>query len=374
LVKIIFCKKANPCGANQIYELRSECPKSCLYLQGLPDCGLKKPIEGCYCKTGYVYDAQGNCVLSSACGCLLPDGTGIINVGQKVTNLDCTVAYSCTAVGKQATVEPLSLGCGPNAICTVANNQPACQCISGFYGDGFSCSNIQPPIVLSKLTLMNHWPMNNLNDIVSNANLFDGTGYSFVPDRFGVANSTIYFNKGFLKVPEGIYFNGDFTITAWINVKSLGTYFRILDFGNGQYNDNVLLGFFENSARIYGEILIGQATVGSRVIAPTTSVINLNEWYHVAFTVIGTQGTLYINGIKAIDAAVKAPSNIIRKSNFIGKSNWPDQNANAIYDDIKIYKGGMSADKVLEDYNNGKAITSSYTKRYFDSLFDILIF
>jgi hypothetical protein len=122
-----------------VYELRAECPKTCINLNGAPDCGLKKPIEGCYCKTGFVLDSQGNCIAAANCGCLTPDGTSVINVGQQVTSLDCTVVYSCSVAGKIATMTSIN-PCGQNAVCTIVNNQPVCTCKPGFFGvNGVNC-------------------------------------------------------------------------------------------------------------------------------------------------------------------------------------------------------------------------------------------
>jgi hypothetical protein len=81
--------------------------------------------------------------------------------------------------------------------------------------------------------------MSNLSDVVGGANLYGGSNYSFTFDRFCSANSAIYFNKGYLQVPEGVYFSGDFTVTAWIYLKSYQSYSRIFDFGNGRISDNV---------------------------------------------------------------------------------------------------------------------------------------
>ena len=78
---------------------------------------------------------------------------------------------------------------------------------------------------------MNYWPMSNQSDVVGGANLFGRSSYSFVPDRFCSANSAIYFNKGYLQVPEGVYFSGDFTFTAWVYLKSYQPWSRIFDFG-----------------------------------------------------------------------------------------------------------------------------------------------
>ena len=55
--------------------------------------------------------------------------------------------------------------------------------------------------------------MNNLSDLISRANLYNG---SYVPKRFNVSNSAINFNHDYLQVPTGIYFSGYFTFIAWI--------------------------------------------------------------------------------------------------------------------------------------------------------------
>ena len=63
-----------------MYDVRAECPKTCLNPTGAYDCGILKPIEGCYCNDGYVYDGSGNCILNTTCGCALPDNSAIVSV------------------------------------------------------------------------------------------------------------------------------------------------------------------------------------------------------------------------------------------------------------------------------------------------------
>ena len=67
--------------------------------------------------------------------------------------------------------------------------------------------------------LSNFWPMNNLSDIIGGANLYEGFSYSYAPDRFCLPNEAIYFDSGYLQVPQGIYFSDDFTFTVWIYLK-----------------------------------------------------------------------------------------------------------------------------------------------------------
>jgi len=81
--------------------------------------------------------------------------------------------------------------------------------------------------------------MSNLSDVVGGANLYNGYSYSYTYDRLCSANSAIYFNKGYLQVPSGVYFYGDFNVTAWIYLKSYQSYSRVIDFGNGQAVENI---------------------------------------------------------------------------------------------------------------------------------------
>jgi hypothetical protein len=114
--------------------------------------------------------------------------------------------------------------------------------------------------------------MSNLSDVVGGADLFGGTSYSFVPDRFCSPNSAIYFNKGYLQVPAGVYFSGDFTFTAWVYLKSYQPWSRIFDFGNGSPSDNVYFSIIESSSQMQAVIADGS----SRLSVQTSSIINLN--------------------------------------------------------------------------------------------------
>ena len=194
--------------------------------------------------------------------------------------------------------------------------------------------------------------MNNLSDVLGGANLFGGLSYSFVPDRFCSLNSAIYFNHGYLKVPVGVYFSGDFTVTAWIYLKSYQYYSRIIDFGNGQASANIVFSMFTNSLTLFGRIYNYSST--SHVLS-TSPIINVNQWYFISFVLSGTTGYIYVNGSQVANGTLSSPNNITRKINYIGKSNWAsDSNADAIYDEIKIFKGALSSTDILNEY-----ITSS---------------
>ena len=195
--------------------------------------------------------------------------------------------------------------------------------------------------------------MNDLIDLIGGANLSNGSNYSFVTDRFCSSDSAIYFNKGYLQVPSGVYFSGDFTVTAWINFNSYQSYSRIIDFGNGKNNENII--FSMNAA---GSYLLGEIYSGSSVRSLDSNFrINLSQWYFVTFVLNGRRGYIYLNGNQIESNQLSVPNNITRTSNYIGKSNSGDTNADAIYDDIKIFKRALSSNEIMNEYsissNNG---------------------
>jgi hypothetical protein len=85
----------------------------------------------------------------------------------------------------------------------------------------------------------------------------------------------------------------------------------------------------------------------------TPPIINLNQWYFISFVLNGTTGYIYVNGKQVVIGPLQIPNNEIRTNNYIGKSNSVhDSNADAIYDEIKIFKGALSSNDILNEYKN----------------------
>ena len=60
-------------------------------------------------------------------------------------------------------------------------------------------------------SLINYWPIvNNSNDLIGNAHMYDGINVSLTADRFNNSNSALDIANGYLKLPPGVYFNGNF--------------------------------------------------------------------------------------------------------------------------------------------------------------------
>ena len=191
--------------------------------------------------------------------------------------------------------------------------------------------------------LLNYWPMNNLSDIVGGKDLFEGVNYLFTNDRFNNANSSIHFNNGFLKVPTGCYFSGDFSVVAWVKLNSNNPYQRLFDFANGPDMDNVVLDFTSNREMI-------AFIAGSNAVIAYNYFLELGAWYHLGFVIQGTTGYFYVNTTEIKRSSFSAAPNVTRTKNFIGRSNYEDTDANATYDDIKIYEGVLTQTEIHNEF------------------------
>jgi len=212
--------------------------------------------------------------------------------------------------------------------------------------------------------LLNSWSFNgDYNDSVGGANLKNGLNYGLTSDRFGNPNSALNLNYGYMSIPPGIYFNGTFTITAWVYVKNrvnLNDWLTIVYFGTG-YNDwtNSVFTVFNGGDNNY--ILKSAGPANPQINDPNGNLIrqrfSIGVWMHTAFTLDSNlQAKNYINGIQSnlIDLPKSFPQSMNRPNSYIGKSDLvfspPLSNANAIYDDIKIYLGAMDSASVMNDY------------------------
>lgn len=198
--------------------------------------------------------------------------------------------------------------------------------------------------------------MSSLTDAVGGVNLFNGRNYEFRQNRFCTRNSAIYFNNGYLQVPPGVYFSGDFTLIAWIKLNSYVNYQRILDFGNGKSpKDNIYFGFDGTS----GNLIVETSISDENKLLTVSSSLELNQWYHIAFVLRGNTTYVYLNGSIVGSRDQHRPRNVTRNNNYIGKSwNSNDSYADATISDLKIFQEGMQPTDIKEDYttssNDGK--------------------
>lgn len=205
--------------------------------------------------------------------------------------------------------------------------------------------------------MRNYWPLNqNFKDKAGSADFYNCINASPAEDRFNIPYSAIYFNVGACQVKPDVYFNGNFSILAWVKVLQIFHGHTLLDFNNGPTKDQV---FFYLSDQSSSQPVFQNYNDPVNASDSTSSRYSLDkyQWYHVAVVYGSLQVKIYINGknndyvnTPYISNIVSKPSDVIRNNCFIGRTIWNLQYANAYFDDIKIYNRSLSYVEILNDY------------------------
>jgi len=152
-------------------------------------------------------------------------------------------------------------------------------------------------------------------------------------------------NGEYINLPNGIVSGlHDFTISAWVNPSANSAWSRVFDFGTGTSNY-----MFLTLSAGGGPLRFAIATTGNgaeqQINGPGT--LPLNTWSHVAVTLSGQTGTLYVNGQPvATNAAMTLNPAALGSTNqnWIGRSQFAaDPNLAATVDDFQIYDHALSA-------------------------------
>ena len=112
------------------------------------------------------------------------------------------------------------------------------------------------------------------------------------------------------------------TFAAWVKWRGGADWQRIFDFGTDTTNYLLL------TPRAYGGMMRFAITTNSNNAEQqinALAALPTNSWVHVAVTLDGTNGLLYLDGtpVATNSALTFRPWQILAKSNYVGKSQWP---------------------------------------------------
>jgi hypothetical protein len=151
----------------------------------------------------------------------------------------------------------------------------------------------------------------------------------------------------YVSLPSGIVSGlTNFTISAWVNPAATSTWSRVFDFGTGT-TANMFLTVNAGSAPRFA---ITTSGAGGEQRLSGTSALPLNAWTHLAVTLNGNTGTLYVNGnaVATNTGITLRPSNLgTTTQNWLGRSEYSaDPFLNATVDDVHIYNRALSTSEV----------------------------
>src|SRR6266487_149937 len=174
---------------------------------------------------------------------------------------------------------------------------------------------------------------------------------SWVAGKFGNAVK-LSGTAQYVVLPTGIV-NGltDFTIACWVNPAAITTWSRIFDFGTGTSHYM----FLTVSAGAGPRFAITASGGGGEQQINQSGALPTNQWTHVAVTLAGNTGTLYVNGaqVAANTGMTLTPSSLgATGNNWIGRSQYGDPDLNAAVDEFQIYDRALSGAEI-------QALTSS---------------
>ena len=155
-------------------------------------------------------------------------------------------------------------------------------------------------------------------------------------------------NNEYVNLPSGVAQGlHDFTISAWVNPSANTAWSRVFDFGTGT-GDYMFLTLNAGGGPI--RFAITTSGAGGEQQINGTSELPLNTWSHVAVTLSGTTGTLYVNGTAAgtnTDMTL-TPSDLgDTTQDWIGRSQYPaDPYLDGTIDDFQIYDSALSPGQI----------------------------
>jgi len=158
-------------------------------------------------------------------------------------------------------------------------------------------------------------------------------------------------------------FSNGLTLCAFCYPTAVSNWGRIIDFGLGQDNENLLLGRYSNSNNFFFEVRNNINT--QRLTYSANNEFTANKLHYISGVLdggspgSGTTGRIYYNGnlISSLyTGSFVVPSTVNRTSNYIARSNWA---ADAYYQgsiySVQIYNRALSAAEILQNYNAMKA-------------------
>jgi hypothetical protein len=178
----------------------------------------------------------------------------------------------------------------------------------------------------------------------AHATLLGGAGWG--AGRQGGSAVSMEGNAGYVALPSGVVSTlGDFTIAVWVHWNRAVANARIFDFG---FNDVTYMALVpsHSSGGMRFMVTMASSWAGEQAVN-TSQPLATGRWVHVAVTLHGTVGTIYVDGTVAgsADGILLAPWQLgASPRNWLGRSQYEaDPGFDGRMQDLRIYSGALSA-------------------------------
>jgi hypothetical protein len=153
----------------------------------------------------------------------------------------------------------------------------------------------------------------------------------------------------YVTLPSGVASSKDITVSAWVKWNGGNAWQRIFDFGNDMSSYMFLTPSSADNTLRFAITTSGNANEQMLDTAP----LPIGQWTHLALTLSGNTGVLYVDGAPRVAGIIPLnPSDINSTFNYIGKSQWPDPFFSGMIDDFRIYNYALDQSQIASLYHN----------------------
>lgn len=161
-----------------------------------------------------------------------------------------------------------------------------------------------------------------------------------------------------------------FSICCWVKVRQVRSWGRILDLGNGEWSDNIILSHLWDRPDLQFEAMLGNPTPLAWFAQKDVvkGALTSGRFRHLAVT--GKKDgqlfrvSMYVDGkarettdaLYRPNAYTNIPNNVVRRKNYIGKSAFAsDALFSGLVDELRLYDRALSPEEVQKLYEQGAA-------------------
>ena len=202
-------------------------------------------------------------------------------------------------------------------------------------------------IVAATLSLETYYEFeNDVSDSTGNLNNAVATGSPVYAS--GIFGQAIEFDgvDDYLTLPTDIANYDDITVAAWVKWDGGNDWQRIFDFGNNTTEYMCLTPLTTRDTLCFA-ISVTSNDSGQQLLE--ADPLPTDQWVHVAVTLDGDIGTMYVNG-EVVDSETITlnPTDFYPLYNYIGKSNWNDPLLSGKVDDFRIYNYALNSTEIAD--------------------------
>ncbi len=144
-------------------------------------------------------------------------------------------------------------------------------------------------------------------------------------------------------LPAGVADSTDITLSTWVKWNGGGAWQRIFDFGDDTTTNMYLTPTSGDGTMRFAITTSGAA--GEEIL--DTSPLPTGQWTHLAVTLSGNTGVLYVDGAPRVAGRILLDtSDLTPTRNFLGRSQYADPLFNGVLDDFRIYDYALSQAEV----------------------------